>query len=81
MLEYIKTHPEVVLALAGALFTLATKPRTPEEYEAIAQVSPRLAAFLKLCAAVFPDVLKAMKALKQLKDGSYMSAQSKGGAE
>ncbi len=71
MLEYLKSHPELVVAAVGALFTFFAKPRSPEEYEAIASFSPRVAAALKFMAAVFPDILKAFKALKEFKDGSY----------
>lgn len=65
-IDWLAANPAVWLPLVGALYTLITKVRSEEEYAAIAAVSPRLAAFLKLGPALFPDLIKILRVLKDI---------------
>jgi hypothetical protein len=60
---WAEAHPEItaliLVPVLTGLFNLAFKPRTPEQYAAIAKHSPRLAAVLQLMGALFPDPEKA----------------------
>lgn len=66
MLEWFKAHPDlqiaIFVAIITAIFNFATKPRTPEQ---LAKLPPRLAAFLRLMNAVFPDPEKTIEAVWQ----------------
>jgi hypothetical protein len=56
LLAFLSSHQEVMYSVAvagaGALFNWICRPRTSEEYLAL---PPRVAAFFKFMAAVFPD--------------------------
>lgn len=60
---WAEAHPEftalVLVPILTGLFNLLFKPKTPTQYAKIAAYSPRLAAFLQLMGAVFPDPEKA----------------------
>lgn len=73
---FFHAHPELAVPMIGALFTFLAKPRTPEEYERIAKVSPRLAALLQLLAALFPDPVKAWKVGAKLLGGKNDGGKS-----
>jgi len=75
---FFASHPEIAVPLTGALVTLIFKPRTQEQYEAIASRGttragrffwPRCAALLQLIAAVFPDPVKASKVVGKVLSG------------
>jgi hypothetical protein len=63
--HWAEAHPTlvalVVVPLCTAVFNLLLKPKTPEQYEKIAAISPRLAAFLQLVGALGVDPTKAAK--------------------
>jgi hypothetical protein len=67
--SFLAAHPEISAPIIGALVTFLVKPRTPEAYEKIAKISPRLAAALQLFAALFPDPVKAAKVATKLLTG------------
>ncbi len=73
VLTWMREHHEFMSLIAWplmtALVTLIFKPRTPEQYEALAQHWPRLARALILIAALGFDPIKATKAARQLVDG------------
>jgi hypothetical protein len=62
---FLAQHWGVIVPLLGALVTFLAKPRTPEQYAAIAEFSPALAKGLRLWAAIFPDLVKAEKILRE----------------
>ena len=66
-LAFVEAHPALfsvlVWPLLTAIITAVFKPRTPEEYDAL---PPRVAAALKLVAALGLDPVKGLEALKQL---------------
>jgi hypothetical protein len=70
VLAFVEAHPDLVSVvlwpLITALVTALFKPRSPEEYEAM---PPRVAAGLKLLAALGVDPVKAVEAVKQLVSG------------
>lgn len=72
-LAFIETHPALVslilIPLVMSAVNAALRPRTPEEYAAMPK---RLAAFLKLLRAIFPDPQKAAIAASQLVRGAAM---------
>lgn len=58
--SFAKDHPGITTPIVGALTTLVLKPRSPAQYARIAAKYPvwfwvRVAAFLQLLGAVFPD--------------------------
>jgi hypothetical protein len=57
----------ILWPLLTALVTILFKPRTDDEY---AKLPPRVAAFLKLVAALGLDVPKVLEALGQVASGS-----------
>lgn len=63
--HWAEAHPTlvalVVVPLCTAVFNLLLKPKTPEQYEKIAAISPRLAALLQLVGALGVDPTKAAK--------------------
>ena len=65
-MTWAKEHPEVVILVLTAIFNLLFKPRTPEEYATIANKSPRLAEFLRLLPAIFPDPIKIVETLTNI---------------
>lgn len=73
-LEFIaawaEAHPALMTAVAWpfvlGIVTVMFKPRSPEEYAAIAQNWPRLAATLQLIGALGVDPVKVTKALKKI---------------
>lgn len=73
-LQFIESHPALVslilIPLVMSAVNAVLRPRTPEEYAAMPK---RLAAFLKLLRAIFPDPQKAAIAAGQLVRGSAMS--------
>lgn len=61
-------HPAVTTYVVGTVFALLFKPKTPQEYFAIATRKPvwffaRAAAFLQLTGTLFSDVSKAQRIL------------------
>lgn len=66
ILAWASAHQAVVFLLVSALFTIAAKPRTPEEYAAIAKISKPLADGLRIVAALGPDLVKVAKILKEM---------------
>lgn len=73
-LAFIEAHPALVslilVPLVMSVVNAVLRPRTPEEYAALPK---RLAAFLKLLRAIFPDPQKAAIAAGQMVRGSAMS--------
>lgn len=70
MLAFIEQHPALVALAWGLLTAILThlfKPRSPEEYAAL---PPRVAAALKLMAALGVDWPKVVESLKQVASGS-----------
>jgi hypothetical protein len=72
-IEWLRTNPEYWAPIAlgawqalTALVSAALKPRSPEEYAALAQDWPRFAAGTKLLAALGFDAPKALDSLQQL---------------
>lgn len=67
---FLVAHPEFwayfLFPSITAVVTWLTKPRTPEEFAAM---NPRVAAFLKLVAAVGFDAPKILEAIKQIVTG------------
>lgn len=65
-LDFAESHPVLFSALVWPLITAIVtalfKPRTPEEYAAL---PPRLAAFLRLIAALGLDPVKAVKIVQE----------------
>lgn len=64
-------NPTITAPLVGALITMVCKPRTPQQYAAMAMRYPtwlwiRIAAMLQLIAAIFPDPIKARKIVFKL---------------
>lgn len=77
ILDFLETHPQLcgfllalLVPLVMSIVNAALRPRTPEEYAALPK---RLAAFLKLLRAVFPDPQKAAIAAGQIVRASAMS--------
>ena len=70
-IEWVEAHPVIVsMVLVPLIVSLVNgilRPRTPEEY---AELPPRLAAFLKLLRALFPDPQKAAKAIAGIAMGA-----------
>lgn len=60
---YIYIISPLVLAFVGAIINAFTRKRTPEEYAAL---PPRLAGFIRLMSALFPDTRKAIDAGNQI---------------
>lgn len=77
-LAFIEAHPALVslifVPLVASIVNALTRPRTPEEYSAM---PPRLAAFLKLLRAIFPDPQKAVTAATQFVQGKVLSPDAK----
>lgn len=77
-MNWIEAHPALVslvlIPLVMALVNAILRPRTPEEY---ALLPPRVAAFLKLLRAVFPDPQKAAAAAGQVLSGVSKPAEEK----
>lgn len=67
MFEWFDRHPAfaffVVWPVISAIISIALKPRTPEEYAAL---PPRIAAVLKMIAALGIDAPKAQEAARQI---------------
>jgi len=67
---FLAAHPEFwayfLFPLITAVVTWLTKPRTAEDFAAM---NPRVAAFLKLVAAVGFDAPKILDSIKQLVSG------------
>lgn len=65
-LDFAESHPALFAALVWPLLTAIVtamfKPRTPEEYAAL---PPKLAAFLRLIAALGLDPVKAVKIVQE----------------
>lgn len=65
-LDFAESHPVLFSALVWPLLTAMVtalfKPRTPEEYAAL---PPKLAAFLRLIAALGLDPVKAVKIVQE----------------
>ena len=76
LLLFLAAHPEFwayfLFPVITAVFTWLTKPRTSEEFAAL---NPRVAAFLKLVAAVGFDTPKILDAIKQLVSGKVRSTK------
>ena len=68
VLEFIKANPDRIFIAIVAIITFLAKPRSEEQYEKIAKVSPLLAKVLLLAAAIGPDVVKAAKVIKSGKE-------------
>lgn len=70
-IDWLSAHPLVwqlaMYPLLTAVVTWLFKPRTPEQYAAL---PPRVAAFLKLVAAVGFDAPKIIEAVSQVATGS-----------
>lgn len=71
MLAFLEKYPTLyaliiaplVLGFVGAVANAFTRKRTPEEYAAMPQ---RLAGFLRIMSALFPDPRKAVDAAQQI---------------
>lgn len=74
--KFAAAHPELMAAIVwpvlSAVITALFKPRTPEEYAALATNWPRLAAFLQLVGALGIDPVKAVVALKKIPKGKSL---------
>jgi hypothetical protein len=77
-LTFLEAHPALVslilIPAVASVVNALTRPRSPEEYSAM---PPRLAAFLKLLRAVFPDPQKAVTAATQFVQGKVLSPDAK----
>lgn len=77
-INWLESHPALVslvlLPLVMAIVNAILRPRTAEEY---ALLPPRLAAFLKLLRAIFPDPQKAAAAAGQVISGISKPAEEK----
>lgn len=77
-LAFIEAHPALVSLIfvptVAAIVNALTRPRSPEEYSAL---PPRLAAFLKLLRAVFPDPQKAITAASMFVQGKSLTPDAK----
>lgn len=62
-------HPALVWPILTLILTALFKPRTPEQYSAIAKDWPRLAAFMQLVAALGIDAPKVIEALGKIRSG------------
>lgn len=75
-IDWLSAHPLVwqlaLYPLLTAVVTWLLKPRTPEQYAAL---PPRLAAFLKLVAAVGFDAPKIVESVSQVVTGSSRSVK------
>lgn len=71
---FLAAHPEFwayfLFPIVTAVVTWLTKPRTAEDF---ASMNPRLAAFLKLVAAVGFDAPKILDSIRQLVTGKTRS--------
>lgn len=54
------------LWIIGAVMTVALRAKTPEQWVALAESSPRLAGSIKLVRKIFPDLPGAIVALRQI---------------
>jgi len=71
MFTWLEAHPvfytmfflPLALAIGGGIFNAFARKRTPEEYAAMPQ---RVAGFLRLMSAIFPDPDKTRDAAKQM---------------
>jgi hypothetical protein len=66
---WAKLHPELVWPIVTMLVTALLKPRSPEQYSAIAKSWPRVAALLQLVGALGIDAPKALEALGKVRSG------------
>jgi hypothetical protein len=71
LLLWFVQNPTITAPIVGATITLIWKPRTPQQYALMATRYPtwlwmRVAAFLQLIAALFPDPIKAKKVVFKL---------------
>lgn len=77
-MKWLSEHPEILAAIVWpaltAIVTALFKPRTPEQYDQIAAVSPRLAAALRLVGALGFDAPKALEAAKAVVSGESKKA-------
>lgn len=82
VLNFFAAHPLLwqlgALPLVTALVTWVFKPRSPEQYAAL---PPRVAATLKLIAAVGWDAPKILEAIGQLVSGRALSAAAERAAK
>lgn len=82
VLDYLAAHQLLwqlgALPLVTALVTWLFKPRSPEQYAAL---PPRVAAFLKLVAAIGWDAPKILEAIGQLVSGRARSAAAERAAK
>ena len=72
--DWLEAHPVIVslvlLPVGGAIFNFLCKRRTPEEYEALRQVSSKLAAITKTMAGLFPDPHQTWSGVREFVDSS-----------
>lgn len=80
VLAWVELHPVfatlIVWPVVTGLLNFFFKPRTPEQYELIAKISPRLAALLQLIGAAGFDPVKTIATMKKLAQGAVEKRSS-----
>lgn len=69
VLEWLSSHWSAAWPIVSALLIVALRARTPEEWVALGERSPRVQGALRLLRAVGLDPVKALSALAQVVTG------------
>ena len=69
ILEWLYAHAVALWPIVSALLIIALRARTPEEWVAMGERSPRVQGVIRLLRAVGLDPAKALSALAQIVTG------------
>lgn len=69
ILEWLSSHAVALWPVVSALLIIALRARTPEEWVAMGERSPRVQGVIRLLRAVGLDPAKALSALAQIVTG------------
>jgi len=69
ILAWLSTHATAAWPVVSALLIIALRARTPEEWVAMGERSPRVQGVIRLLRAVGLDPAKALSALAQIVTG------------
>ena len=69
ILDWLSSHAVALWPVVSALLIIALRARTPEEWVAMGERSPRVQGFIRFLRAVGLDPAKALSALAQIVTG------------